>query len=125
MHAYYMKGRYVLDMEVHVDASFLFKKILKYITEVLSIDSWCRHLTLSHYTVKTIYSQLRPPIVRISWRELVLNNIATPGTKFILWLALWGRLATKDRLLQFDVRVDPVCVSCEQCHESMDHLFFS
>lgn len=55
---------------------------------------------------------------------MVLNNIATPRAKFILWLVLWGRLATKDRLVLFNIAVDPVCVFCHHSPETLDHLYF-
>lgn len=60
----------------------------------------------------------------VPWRELVLNNCATPRAKFCLWLALWNRLPTKYRLNKFGMVPNTICVYCGVYDEDMDHLFF-
>lgn len=75
--------------------------------------------------MKKAYLLCRPAIPHVPWRELTLNNAATPKVRFILWLALHGKLATKDRLHKFGVEVDQICVFCQQSPENLEHLLFS
>lgn len=47
-----------------------------------------------------------------------------PRWAFILWLCCLGRLSTKDRLRQWKLDVDPLCIFRNSGVESHDHLFF-
>ncbi|XP_058749285.1 uncharacterized protein LOC131622277 [Vicia villosa] len=59
----------------------------------------------------------------VPWKHLFNQNRARPRAKFILWLALWGRLGTKDRLEKIGIIHDKYCCFCLQ-YESLNHLFF-
>ncbi|XP_056695103.1 uncharacterized protein [Spinacia oleracea] len=48
----------------------------------------------------------------------------SPKSLFILWLAVHGRLSTKDRLMQWGIATDGVCSLCGVDPESVQHLFF-
>ncbi|KAI8567999.1 hypothetical protein RHMOL_Rhmol02G0164200 [Rhododendron molle] len=48
-----------------------------------------------------------------------------PRWAFIEWLALLGRLSTKDRLYSWGVVSDQRCVLCQVENESHEHLFFA
>jgi len=61
---------------------------------------------------------------KVSWRKLVCNNMGCPKWKFILWLALKGKLQTLDRIGQW-MMIDEVCPLCRSDGESLQHLFFS
>lgn len=124
MHAYYIKSFFILDTSIPLDSSFLFKKILKYREKVVADDIWRNQLNQAQFNMQTIYFLMRPSIAKVFWRELVMNNVATPKAKFILWLALWGRLATKYRLRLFNFDVDPMCIFCHCLTESLNHLYF-
>lgn len=43
---------------------------------------------------------------------------------FIEWLAILGRLSTKDRLQSWGFTIDNVCLLCQGGEESHEHLFF-
>ncbi|XP_021721521.1 uncharacterized protein LOC110689100 [Chenopodium quinoa] len=61
---------------------------------------------------------------KVPWKRVTFHNLATPKSVFILWLALWNRLVTKDRLLQWHISCDPKCFLCLNGNESVQHLFF-
>lgn len=65
-----------------------------------------------------------PARTKVDWRRLVYNNQACPSSVFILWLAILGRLATKDRICRWNATVDLKCVLCHQENESIEHLLF-
>lgn len=50
-------------------------------------------------------------------------NYARLRSIFTLWIALMGRLPTRDRLHKLGMNVEQKCCFCE-CEESINHLFF-
>lgn len=123
--AYYIEEQFVMTMAIPANVLYLLiKKVLKCRELVDMTPLWQQQLNSSRFTTSKVHGLLRPPEVRMGWKELVLNNAATPRAKFILWLALWKRLAAKDRLLKFGVIVDLVCVFCLDEDETLNHLLF-
>ena len=59
----------------------------------------------------------------VHWCRVVWDSWSMPRYNFILWLAVLGKLRTKDRL-QF-MTPDPVCLLCSQEIETHRHLFFA
>lgn len=51
----------------------------------------------------------QPKVQRCS---LITKSLASPKARFILWLAYNGRLATKDRLVNWGLSLDPLYVLC-------------
>lgn len=74
--------------------------------------------------IKKLYAAIRPQVPKVPWKRVVCHNLATPKSVFILWLALWNRLVTKDRLVQWHISCDPKCFLCLKENESVQHLFF-
>ncbi|KAL0292355.1 UNVERIFIED_CONTAM: hypothetical protein Sradi_6992700 [Sesamum radiatum] len=69
------------------------------------------------------YDLFRPPGPTVGWTSLLVGPFHIPRHRFILWLALQGRLATTDRpWLQ---HLGSGCVLCQDgIPESHEHLFF-
>ncbi|KAL6513981.1 hypothetical protein OROHE_019437 [Orobanche hederae] len=122
IHAYYIKDAQFMTMEVH--GSFLMKKLLKLRTVINLSAGGMQILNTSSFSQKVAYLVLRPAGDKVEWKELVLNNMATPRAHFILWLALKRRLASKDRLIRFNINVDPLCAYCGTVNETISHLLF-
>lgn len=83
------------------------------------LESWSGTKGLQ---VRLIYEWLRPrepprPCFRSIWQP-----ICTPRHSFMVWLAMLGRLPTKDRLHLGDI--DLMCVLCRASNETHGHLFF-
>lgn len=53
-----------------------------------------------------------------------LDKFGAPKWLFILYLAVNGRLATKDRLAKWGVIQSPICPLCQRMNEELEHLFF-
>lgn len=60
----------------------------------------------------------------ISWYKGVWFSGATPKYSVLSWLAAHNRLATGDRLLQWNAQANASCVFCNLAMETRDHLFF-
>ncbi|KAL6552332.1 hypothetical protein OROHE_007696 [Orobanche hederae] len=125
IHAYYIKGSQVLNMKAPTQASFLFKKLLKLRELVSGLPGWGQLLGGDNMDMKKAYLLFHPQGPKVDWKELVLNNCATPKARFILWLALRKRLATKDRIQRFCTGINDTCIICQDVPETVEHLFFS
>ena len=78
----------------------------------------------SKFTCADTWQHLRVKQIEVNWRKLVWFTNAIPKHSFIGWLTIRNRLVTKDRLLQWGLGVDPMCLFCRQNLEDRDHLFF-
>ena len=68
------------------------------------------------------YQFFRPISSTTSWHKVVWEQWSLPKCCFILWLAVLGKLRTRDRL-RF-IPIDPTYVFSRQEEESYRHLFF-
>ncbi|XP_056695636.1 uncharacterized protein [Spinacia oleracea] len=59
-----------------------------------------------------MYKFLHPVGARVGWKRLICNSHASPKSTFIMWLAVQNRLATKDRLIRWQLNIDGACGLC-------------
>ncbi|XP_058783811.1 uncharacterized protein LOC131658546 [Vicia villosa] len=71
-----------------------------------------------------MYNEIRGSDVDRSWKTIFYQNYARPQACFTMWLALWGRLPTKDRLAKIKILTDGLCNFCGN-PKSIQHLFFT
>ncbi|XP_021843682.2 uncharacterized protein [Spinacia oleracea] len=104
-------------------ASWVLKKIWG-CRDLLDRDPMCKQLFFATggYSIKKMYLCLLGQFPKVQWRRVVCNNFASPKSLFILWLAVHGRLSTKDRLMQWGIATDGVCSLCGVDPESVQHL---
>ncbi|XP_070007532.1 uncharacterized protein LOC142165405 [Nicotiana tabacum] len=106
-------------------ASWLVQKILKakqYMTDVgANLDEI---LDKKNITINYIYKMLKQDHQKMPWRKLICKNGGMPKWIFILYVAIMGKLATRDRLGRWGITNDLLCPMCNEEEESMKHLFF-
>ena len=102
----------------------MLRKILQCREVVDSVGGWGNFVQGTVMKIRKLYALLRPQSQKVDWRRLICNNRATPKSVFILWLVLWNRLVTKDRLLTWNIHCDPICLLYLQKAETVQHLFF-
>ncbi|XP_073263899.1 uncharacterized protein [Populus alba] len=83
-------------------------------------SSW--HSGTSNFTANA-YDFLRLKSDPVHWANVVWEQWSLPRHSFSLWLAMLGKLQTRDRL-QF-LSPDPICPLCQSADESHAHLFFN
>jgi hypothetical protein len=69
------------------------------------------------------YDFFRFKVAPVQWANVVWEQWSLPRHSFSLWLAMLGKLRTRDRL-QF-LSPDPICPLCLNADESHGHLFFT
>jgi len=67
------------------------------------------------------YDFLRFKYDLIPWAKVVWETWSLPKYNFILWLAVKGKLCTRDRLRFLDINL--LCVFCRLYKETHNHLF--
>ncbi|XP_016491274.1 uncharacterized protein LOC107810954 [Nicotiana tabacum] len=125
VHIYYVKGRRVWDSQAN-QASWVIRKILKakLIFEKVGILEQDVY-QMDSFSIKKLYCKIRGDCPKVEWRRLICSNHGAPRWTFILYLAIYKRLLTKDRVAQL-ISVDSlVCPLCNDRNESADHVFFS
>lgn len=88
------------------------------------ISNQSQALNRGKFLINGAYKLLRGPVVNVPWRGIVCLNVACPKQTFILWLALLGRMRTKDVLINWGMEVKSNCVLCGNHPETQQHLFF-
>ena len=61
----------------------------------------------------------------VQWYKGLLFSGSTPKYSVISWIAVHNRLATGDRLLQWNAQANAQCILCNSAVETRNHLFFS
>lgn len=111
------------DWRVPACSSTIIKAILRVRDVIQDTQEWNTQITTPKFSTRAIYKFLRGNSSRVEWCDLIIRNYARPKAVFILWLAMHGRLATKDRLAFFGIHTDSNCSFCDGT-ESIKHLFF-
>ncbi|KAL0449124.1 UNVERIFIED_CONTAM: hypothetical protein Slati_1468800 [Sesamum latifolium] len=75
------------------------------------------------FSPASTYAIFHPPGPTVGWSSLLLGTLKIPWRRFILWLAILGKLSTLDKPWLRHMGFD--CVLCPSATpESHDHLFF-
>ncbi|XP_058768924.1 uncharacterized protein LOC131642722 [Vicia villosa] len=120
---YFMKGNPILTWPVKHTSSWMMNCVLKCRIYTHNNEAWESANTMKRFDTATVYRSICGESNKVPWKHLFYQNHARPRAKFILWLALWGRLGTKDRLEKIGINHDKHCCFCLQ-HETINHLFF-
>ena len=76
------------------------------------------------YTTKSAWNAIRRAGNAVLWHEIVWYKHNVPKWAFIEWLCCLKKLATKDRLRNWGMEVNPACVLGNEVEETHNHLFF-
>ncbi|XP_050219091.1 uncharacterized protein LOC126669623 [Mercurialis annua] len=76
------------------------------------------------FNISSVWRKLVPERDRVQWGKIIWSSGNIPRYSFITWMALIGRLVTKDKLRKWNVINDDKCSLCNVNLESRDHLFF-
>ncbi|TMW80870.1 hypothetical protein EJD97_014164, partial [Solanum chilense] len=92
IHVYYIRGQN--EWQKREQASWMIRKIMKTKQIVDQV-----HIKEGKGMVRQIYDILRGEQAKPVWKCLMFKNSARPKARFILWILMYRKLATKDRLV--------------------------
>uniref|UniRef100_A0A803Q3C3 Reverse transcriptase domain-containing protein n=1 Tax=Cannabis sativa TaxID=3483 RepID=A0A803Q3C3_CANSA len=122
-HNVYIKERDWWSYNAPLDCSWAWRKIVavKYkIQQQISLTSF----VVEKYKIQQGYNLLFAEYDKLPWSNLVWDRLIVPKHRFILWLVLWERLNTRERLSKYMAVMDAKCVFCSKEEETIAHLFF-
>ncbi|XP_060210779.1 uncharacterized protein LOC132637752 [Lycium barbarum] len=103
-------------------ASWIMHKIFK--AKRQFEESGINGTQLDSFSINFTYNKLRGDFAKVSRRKMICNNQGAPKWIFISYLAIQGKLYTRDRLLKWGIIDDAECAMCGLETESAEHLFF-
>nr|XP_009589389.1 uncharacterized protein LOC104086761 [Nicotiana tomentosiformis] len=124
---FYIKKQDFNTMSTPSQACWLVRKVFDIRDWYLSIDSFANinnYCRKGQFNIQKAYTLARPQFQKVHWKALILGS-TIPRHNFILWLALYHRITTVDRLEAWGIQVASGCVLCSsEKIETMAHLFF-
>ena len=130
VHHYYIYSLSFWDTDAHPSSLPLWKSIINFRDKLVEMGGGQSHVlslmenwssSTGPFTAKA-YEFLRLRSNPVHWRKVVWESWSMPRYSLIIWLAVLGRLRTKDRL--HFLQTDLTCVFCQVDNESHSHLFF-
>ncbi|XP_021757145.1 uncharacterized protein LOC110722186 [Chenopodium quinoa] len=113
----------MLEYQPAADTSWYWKKICEMKQSLSSVYDM-RMIGQDPYKISKTYALMKPTRERDRWSNFVREIWAIPKHQFISWLAVQGRLATRDRLLKFGANTKTECLLCGDHAEIHEHMFF-
>ncbi|CAH2037582.1 unnamed protein product [Thlaspi arvense] len=80
--------------------------------------------TYDRHNTGSIYSAITDQHPSVPWHKIVWFSRRIPKHSFLTWLFVLNRSPTRDRMREWGLPIDLVCVLCNSVAESRDHLFF-
>lgn len=78
---------------------------------------------MDKYETGGVYHHLRGVIDEAQWAKAVWSSKEFPRQSFHAWLVVLNCLPTRDRLLNWGLQVNHLCLLCNTAPESREHLF--
>jgi hypothetical protein len=130
VHHYYLQSSSIWNITAHPSSSPLWKSTILFRNKLYdlcgghpqSLSLMALWNTSTGPFSSNAYDYLRFRSSQVHWRRVIWEPWSLPRFSFILWLAILGRLRTRDRL--HFLQTDSTCIFCHMDDESHSHLFF-
>ena len=76
------------------------------------------------FSTNETWLNIRDNHILCDWYKVVWFKHATPKYAFVTWIAMRGRLATRERMQCWNTNGDVSCILCNEPLETLTHLFF-
>lgn len=76
-----------------------------------------------NFTISSATTALVPAQVAVPWAKIVWSKRHLPRFALILWMAVWERLPTLEKLAQWGIVDTNRCLLCRLEPENLNHLF--
>lgn len=124
----YLKHGELMEIQVQNTDSWQWKQLMKVrnaLRDGLNDDAWPA-IVNGEYNVAAAYKWLIGPKDTFRYHRAVWHKLVLPKHCIILWLVLFRKLLTVDKLSSWGVpNVDMGCTLCMSRLKSINHLFFN
>ncbi|XP_062093714.1 uncharacterized protein LOC133799727 [Humulus lupulus] len=111
------------DYVCPMDCSWYWKRIVA-VKERFKAKISLGSFLSQNYSIKNGLELMVVPEIKVPWSKFVCNRLITPKHRFIMWLVMWERLHTKNRIVKYNPTLDQACLLCGEANENIEHLFF-
>lgn len=124
-HCIYLNEGDWWSYEIKGGASWYWKRLVS-LKNSLREKTQLANFVATPYTIKRGCDMMNEQIhdVKVTWDKIVWERMTLPKHRFIMWLAMLGKLRTKDVLWRIGVVNDQQCLLCNAQTEQIQHLFF-
>ncbi|XP_019230249.1 PREDICTED: uncharacterized protein LOC109211202 [Nicotiana attenuata] len=119
VHMYYIKGHPLATIKVPKQASWTVQKIMT----VAGPNPQMQGDNGKGSKIKQLYLQQIGSLAKVEWKAIMFKNLARPKALFSMWLIIQERMLTTDRLIKWNINVDPTCIFCGNHPETHAYLF--
>ncbi|XP_058722516.1 uncharacterized protein LOC131594390 [Vicia villosa] len=113
-----------MEAVISDSSSWVIKKIFNLREHIPNLKPVLDHMIQKRtFSMKRMYDKMVDSD-KVPWRHLLKGNCARPRASIITWMACYGRLGTKDRLIRFGLIIEHECSVCKEVDETLDHLLF-
>lgn len=106
-------------------ATWLVKKFFSMRKFTSMTDNLDEAVVQGKFSIKKCYILIRVDVQKVAWKTIVFSNPAPPKTVFVSWIALHGKLRTKDIVSKWCTVPDLKCPLCAIHDESTAYIFFN
>lgn len=85
-------------MECHHQAAWIIRKTFHMSKYWLNQNMSCQVIKNGKFHIAAAYKIQRGNVNNVDWKHLICHNAPEPKQVFILWIALYEKMRTKDRL---------------------------
>ena len=117
IHTYYIKRQ--REWQRRKQASWMIQKIM---SAQQNVEQGQQLQRKNKGVIRQLYEHMKGEQQKPVWRCLMFNNVARPKAYFTMWIMLNQRLVTVDRLAQWGIEVEKICVMCKNEEETAEHL---
>ncbi|XP_062100242.1 uncharacterized protein LOC133806128 [Humulus lupulus] len=119
----YLVNRIWWDYVCTMDCSWYWKRIVA-VKERFKAKISLGSFLSQNYSIKNGLELMVVPEIKVLWSKFVWDRLITPKHRFIMWLVMWERLHTKNRIVKYNPTLDQACLLCGEANENIEHLFF-
>lgn len=127
VHGRYLKHHRIWEVTEPSNASWHWRKLVRIkdlLLPAVRNGMWSQSKD-GLYSPQSGYMWLMGDVQHFASARVVWNKLNIPTHGFIMWLTCHKKLLTRDRLKQWNIRVDDDrCLLCGEVTESIAHLFF-
>lgn len=114
-----------MSCHIPLDILWMLRNIMHMRNHLSHIGGWAVVMANVRFQMSKAYQTFFIQRDTVEWRGLICGNVASPRSKFIVWMMADHKLPTMDRLFKQGMISGKICKLCNQQEETHDHLFLS
>ena len=125
VHAIYIKQQSWWDYNPSKTSSWYWRQVWSVKNQLKAHYTQLQFQQMSQYSITEVYTKLSGEYEKLQWCSAIWGRMGIPKHQFCSWVAIQGRLQTREKLHSWGVSATHTCLICEAQVEDHRHLFFN